>query len=182
MRYRQSFHFPVILIATMIVCAADVAAEVLPVPPQGWRYPTTAEIGQPWRDAHEGRYLVARGDFDGDGEDETVAILFSEERSPRGVPMSIGLFLWPDAGDDPLTLHLQEGVLPIDLQRIGVDILAAGDHVTACGAGFWTCATGEPAALRIRHPAILYFHHESRSGAYFWSAPDSAYRGVAISD
>lgn len=151
-------------------------------PPEGWRRPMAAEVAQRWRDGQADRHLVARADFDGDGATDVAAILFSKERSSNGMPAAIGLFFWPGADGDVHQLHTQEGVLAIDLKRAGVDVLPAGRHTTACGAGFWTCAADEPAQLVLERPAILYFHHESVSAAYFWSKSDASFRSVGMGD
>lgn len=169
--------------AAFLILSADptVAADNLPLP-EGWRRPMAAEVAQTWRDGQADRNLVARADFDGDGASDIAEILFSKERSSNGLPGAIGLFFRSGAEGDIRELHTQEGVLAIDLERIGVDVLPGGRHPTACGAGFWACAPDEPAQLVLERPAILYFHHESVAAAYFWSKSDSAFRSVSMGD
>lgn len=167
--------------ALLILIALPAVADDSALPP-GWRYPTRSETAQSWRDGRQDRSLAARADFDGDGVVDRVAILFSEERSWRGAPRSIGLFVWSGSGGTPRSLHVQEGVLPVDIPAVGVSILQAGRHTTACGIGVWECAPDEPATLELKNPAILYFHYESHAAAYYWSAADSAWRAVGMSD
>jgi hypothetical protein len=171
------------LAAAFLIGSASplVAAEDLSLP-DGWRQPTAAEVAQPWRDGPPDRNLVARADFDGDGTSDIAAVLFSKKQSSNGTPAAIGLFFWSGADSDISELHVQNGVLEIDVGRVGVDVLPAGRHTTACGAGFWECASDEPEQLMLEHPAILYFHHGSVSAAFFRTKSDSAFRSVSMGD
>ncbi len=40
---------------------------------------------------------------------------------------------------------------------MGVDVAKPGEYKTACGKGYFACAEGEPAILRLNRPAIDYF-------------------------
>src|SRR5256885_7943415 len=67
---------------TLILVAAYSIAQVsvrrtLPV---GWRLPRAAEATGAWRKKSPTRFLVVRGDFDGDGRNDVAELLVSEDR------------------------------------------------------------------------------------------------------
>ncbi|CAN5757048.1 hypothetical protein BH20ACI3_BH20ACI3_24700 [soil metagenome] len=67
----------------------------------------------------------------------------------------------------PQTMYLSE----IEPRRYG----------TACGKGYWDCAAGEPAVLRVR-AGIVYAMYESSSSIFYWNAERKEFTRVWISD
>src|SRR4030081_3006757 len=75
---------------SLIFVAASSMAQVSPQQalPAGWRKPTPTEAIGSWRKKSSSRFLVVRGDFDGDGRDDIAELLVSDSGK------SFGLFVW----------------------------------------------------------------------------------------
>src|SRR6266849_2157754 len=66
-------------IAVMIFLAALLSPVALAQElPEGWRRPTRSEASSEWRKENPTRFLVVRGDFDGDGKQDVAELLGSE--------------------------------------------------------------------------------------------------------
>jgi len=49
--------------------------------PSGWRRPAVSEVSNAWRQKNHSKFLVARGDFDGDGKSDTAELLVNDSAS-----------------------------------------------------------------------------------------------------
>jgi hypothetical protein len=174
-----------ILIAALLTGAAGVGAETGPLP-YGWRLPGAGELAAPWRATDPDRHLRAVGDFNGDGEPDTAAVLVAEAFGARGHPAAIGVFAWlsqPGRGWLVQSVHILEHPLPVDFRQFGIATRPPGRYVTACGAGYGdACAPGEPDAVDLEHPGIECCLFESVTGIFWWSADAGRFEGVPVSD
>jgi hypothetical protein len=157
----------------LIALSGFAAAQELPT---GWRRPTPAETAGEWRQKSPTRFLVVKGDFDGDGKPDTAELLV-DARAGR-----FALFAKLDS-----TAKWQLVGNPSDLKsldRVGIDIVKVGEYKTACGKGYgdYACAHGEPDSLKLSTSAIDFFYTESSDSIVYWDSATKAFREVLISD
>jgi hypothetical protein len=168
----------------VLIRAAVIAASLLATAcaqydlPAGWRQPLPNEIyasdnrAGPWRDEDPNKYLVARGDFDGDGREDVAKLLVSTD----GKRYALLVFLATG-----ISVQLDSANVQV-LETQGIETLPTGTHRTLCGKGYRSCAEGEPAVLELHYPAIIFFTEGTASSVFFWSATDKAFRNVFWSD
>jgi hypothetical protein len=161
-------------VVSILLAAACVEREV----PDGWRLPDPRETyatdnrAGPWRDESRNKFLVARGDFDGDGAPDVARLLVSVD----GRQMALFVFL----GSGPW-LQL-DAMKSEQLEVMGIDALPPGAHRTVCGKGYRNCEPGEPEILELRFPGIDYFKAESASSVFYWSPADKRFLRLWLSD
>ena len=180
-----SYRIPLILIWAVLLSVAAARAQTGPLP-DGWRLPADGEMDAPWRTADPERHLRAAGDFNGDGETDTAAVLVSETPGPRGDPSRIGAFAWlsqPGGGRRLHVVRVLEHPLPVDFPQFGIAARPPGRYVTACGAGYGDgCAPGEPDAVELETVGIECCLFESVTGLFWWNPETGRFDGVPISD
>jgi hypothetical protein len=146
--------------------------------PAGWRLPQLQEIyasdnqAGPWRDEDPDRYLVARGDFDGDGRDDHARLLVSADGK------TYALFIFWASGSVTQLDSMDAGFLEV----LGIKTLPPGRYRTVCGKGYRACEKGEPETLDLRYPGIDYFQEESADSVFYWSPSEKAFRRIWLSD
>ena len=154
---------------------ANGQANVATTLPAGWRLPKPEEEefpGDAWRNRDRERYLVVRGDFDGDGKEDQARLLVNSD----GTKHALFVFLGSGASVQLIEQDAET------LKAMGIDKLEPGTYTTACGKGYWSCEPGEPESVRPSNPSILYFKAESAESAYIWSVADRAFQRVWLSD
>jgi hypothetical protein len=107
-RSRLFISLPLIFVAAFSM--AQVSTQ--PTFPAGWRKPTPSEAIGAWRKKSPTRFLVVRGDFDGDGSDDAAELLVSDSGK------SFGLFVWLSSQRRRQSIH-GANALPGDL---GIDL------------------------------------------------------------
>jgi hypothetical protein len=144
--------------------------------PAGWRKPTLAESSGAWRKKSPTKFLVVRGDFDGDGKADTAEILISESVA------QFAFFVKLAATEKWQMLGEASDVKVLD--RFGVDLVKPGKYETACGKGYDDsfCAHGEPDFLHLSHPAIDFIYTESSDSIFYWEASTKTFREIQMSD
>jgi hypothetical protein len=143
--------------------------------PSGWRLPKREEetfSADDWRSRDRDRFLVVRADFDGDGKEDEARLLVSSDGTKHG------LFVFLASG---APIRLFEGDARM-LKAMGIHMLEPGTHETACGKGYWDCEPGEPKALELRNPGLVYFKEESAASVFFWSPTTRDFQRIWLSD
>lgn len=149
--------------------------------PEGWRFPTDAELdGQSLRKDSNWKYARATGDFDGDGVDDTAYLLKSETASGQGLWVRLS----SHRSDDWRVLdeiHWGEQYPDASL-AMGIETVPPGKYESACGKGYWDCASDEPAAIDVETAALRYFMFDSASSVFHWDAETGVFKRTWTSD
>jgi hypothetical protein len=144
--------------------------------PEGWRQPTASEATESWRRKSATKYLVVRGDFDGDGKPDTALLLVN------GAGSKFALFIllasdrhWQQVGEE-------NDVKLLD--SMGISLVKPGRYETACGKGYDDsfCAHGEPDYLKLSKPAVDMFVQESADSIVYWDSKAKQFRDIQMSD
>lgn len=163
------------------ICIAWIMLTVSPVFGQdifskGWRGITKAEAADDWRQKNRTRFLLVKGDFDGDGKPDTAQLLLNPSAN------QFALFVkqassakWQMLGE-PFDVKV--------LDRFGIDLVKPGRYQTACGKcyGDYACAHGEPSFLQLSAPGIDLFYTESSDSIFYWDRKSRKFVEVLISD
>ena len=144
--------------------------------PTGWRRPTPAEASGEWRQKSTAKFLVAKGDFDGDGKLDTAELLVNP--STKQFAMFVKLSSarkWQLVGQ-PFDLNV--------FDRFGIALVRRGKYKTACGKGYgdYACAHGEPDFLKVSTAAIDFFYMESSDSIFYWDPRAGKFVEVLMSD
>ncbi len=157
-----------ILVALVGVCSAQEL-------PKGWHTPPTNLTGQDFRRKDANHFLVAIGDFNGDGIRDKAYLLVNKEMSKLG----FFVCLTTPKGCD---WHCLEEMDIAFLDVMGIAAVKPGKYETACGKDYWECGKEEPKTLVIKHAAIEFFKDESASSFYVYDPRKHDFTPVAISD
>jgi hypothetical protein len=143
--------------------------------PKGWHSPSAKLTTQDFRRRDAQHFLVAIGDFNGDGIQDKALLLLNEQTS------KLGLFvcLTTTQGCDWHVLEQMD--LPL-IDVMGIATVKPGRYKTACGKGYWECGKNEPEVLVLKHHAIEFLKDESASSYYVYGQRRKAFTPVAISD
>lgn len=165
------------LIAAVLLSSSASTAINTATIPTSWREPMTAELSDEWRNRHRARYAVASGDFNGDGVEDKAMLLVAKKGG------RVGLFVFLSKGEGRYAVH---GVDVRDdiraLRYLGIEDVKPGTYRTACGKGYWNCASGEVEHVTVEFRAIRYFKHESAESIVFWNKKTRGLERVWISD
>lgn len=145
--------------------------------PQGWRMPGASEIGNDWRDNAPDGFLIARGDFNGDGIEDEARLLLSK----KGNKMGLFAFLSQEAKSFRIIL-LDEKDDAEYIEVFGVTTVSPGLYKTACGKGYWECNEAETPEIFIKYDAIDYFKIESANCYFYWDSQTKSFKIIWISD
>ena len=142
-----------------------------------WRPPTNAELGsaadQKWREAEPDRFLIVRGDFDGDGKADEARLMV------RGDGKAFALFVKLAARAE--AEKLDEFPDLSRLPNLGIKRVAPDHYPTACARGL-DCAEDEPRYIDLRHDGIDYFRHDQFNRYYYWNDSRHEFAHVGIND
>jgi len=147
-------------------------------PELAWHPPTPSELGsaadQKWREADPvDRFLVVRGDFDGDGKPDEARLMV------RGDGKAFALFVKLAARAE--AEKLDEFPDASRLPALGIKRVAPDRYPTACARGL-DCAEDEPRYIDLRHDSIDYFRHDQFNRYYYWNASRHEFAQVGIND
>ncbi len=69
-------------------------------------------------------------------------------------------------------------------QSFAIELAEPSDEIwkSACGKGYWECATGEPSAFKINYPSIMFCYIESACTIYMWDSKKSSFKEIRFSD
>jgi hypothetical protein len=158
----------------LIFAAAFSMAQVSTQPtlPAGWRKPTLSEATGAWRKKSPTRFLVVRGDFDGDGRDDVAELLVSDSGK------SFGLFVWLSSQRRWQSIHGADA-LPGDL---GIDLVLPKKFDTLCAGDPSVCAPSAPATVDLKNKAIEFFAWGQASSIFYWEPSSQTFRNAPMSD
>lgn len=159
---------PLIFVATFSM--AQVAAQ--PTLPAGWRKPTHTEATGAWRKKSPARFLVVRGDFDGDGRNDVAELLVSDSGK------SFGLFVWLSSQRRWQSIHGADG----SLGDLGINLVLPKKFDTLCAHDPSGCAPSAPATVDLKNQAIEFFTWGEASSIFYWEASSQAFRNAPMSD
>lgn len=149
--------------------------------PEGWRFPTEAELTYVSRKESPTKYSKAIADFNGDGINDEAFLLKSTKFSGEGLFVRLSDkqkgFHWVKLD----VIEWGKEYPKVDLS-MGVEIAKPGEYKTACGKGYFECKEGEPEVLKLRLPAIDYFRFESANSFFVWNAKTASFKRVWMSD
>lgn len=145
--------------------------------PQGWRVPVSSEINDDWRKKNIDRYLLVKGDFNGDGAIDEARILVREDGS------GLSLFAFVSQENHTVKAYLLDEMKGSgSIHAMGIKKVSSGLYKTACGKGYWACGNDEVPEISIQHDAIDYFKTESANSYFYWDAQTKAFKRIWISD
>jgi len=168
---RPAFLVPALL---SLAVAGTSRAEQKPGPRASWRAPTAEELADEWRSHDKDRYAVARGDLDGDGKEDTARVMISPDGKRAAIVVELSA-----KGTKVIAL---EDDAPDVLGVMGISVIRAGTHKTACGKGYWKCESGEPAVLTLKSDGIDYFKDGSANSVFYLPSGGGEFRRVWLSD
>ncbi len=148
-----------------------------PYLPHGWRLPLGQEIEGHWRDDDPEKYVVVRGDFNGDGAIDVARLLVRQSGNGAGLYAFISR-----KHKSPKAYLLDEMKHVAILRAMGIAKALPGKYKTACGKGYWECEEGEAPEVLLRHDSINYFKTESANSFYYWDNKTAAFKRIWISD
>lgn len=171
----SSANLPAWYLASVFLLATVVPIRAQELP-SGWRRPTRAESSGQWRQKSQTRFVVVKGDFDGDGKLDSAELLVNPSTKQLGPFVVLAATFQWQMLDKPYDVG--------DFDRFGIDFVKPGRYETACGKGYgdWACAHGEPNSLTLAHPGINFFYTESSNSFYYWDQKTKAFREVVMSD
>jgi hypothetical protein len=161
----------VLIFLAALFSSVAVAQEL----PEGWRRPTRSETSGAWRKESPTRFLVIKGDFDGDGKQDIAELLVNPSIKQFGVFVKLaGAGQW-------------QPLITFDLDAIGryaIDFVKPGKYKTACGKGYgdYACAHGEPDFLVLKHPAVDFIYTHSGDIIDYWDQKSKSFHEVQMSD
>jgi hypothetical protein len=159
----------------LTVCLSPCFAQVSL--PGGWRKPNASEVPGAWREKSPTRFLVAKGDFDGDGKADIAEVLVDLPGK------HFGLFVKLAAAAEWQPLDGGQGDVK-DLAEFGISLVKPGKYKTACGKGYgdYACSHGEPELLELSRPAVDYFYSESSDFIFYWDTKANKFVEIQMSD
>ncbi len=114
-----------------------------------------------FRSQSEGAYLVAAGDFDGNGVIDSAK--FVVNTSGR-YSLNISIKEWDGSVEEH---YIDVGGFD-EMNRLGIAPLPEGTYKTACAKGYGKCADDAKLKVILDHEAISLFTFESASSIIFW--------------
>jgi hypothetical protein len=163
---RRSIFFVFVISA----CCSAFAQESLP---DGWRKPSRAETAEAWRAKSATRFLVVRGDFDGDGQ-EDLALLLVHDAGKR-----VAVFARLSGQPNAWQMIHEAGA---SVRGLGIKIARPRNVETLCSADPSACAPETPKTLQLVHPAIEFFVWGEASSIFYWDAAAKEFRNIPLSD
>jgi len=168
---------PVLMTAIVCLGGAALASEALQ-PPAGWREPTTAELGrEPLRSNQPTKYVEARMDLDGDGREDHAALFIADDGKSEGLFAKLS-----STNATRWTLVETVGHAQASGPVMAISIAKPGVIQTACGKGYWTCKSGEPASVDLKYAGIEFFKFESAGSIIYWEAGSRTFKRIRTSD
>jgi hypothetical protein len=167
-RIRLFISLPLIFLASFSM--AQVTTQ--PTLPNGWRKPTASEATGTWRKKSPTRFLVVRGDFDGDGRDDVAELLVSDSGK------SSGLFVWLSSQRRWQSIHGAN----FPLGELGINLVLPKKFDTLCADDPSVCAPSAPATVDLKNKAIEFFAWGEASSIFYWEPSSQTFRNAPMSD
>jgi hypothetical protein len=164
-----------VFISLVLTFVATLSIAQLSTPqalPAGWRKPRLAETIGAWRKKSPSRFLVVRGDFDGDGRDDVAELLVSDSGK------RCGLFVWLSSQRRWQSIHGTNG----SLGNLGISPVSPKRFDTLCADDPSVCAPGAPATVDLKNKAIEFFAWEETSSIFYWDPSTHAFRNAPMGD
>jgi hypothetical protein len=162
------------ILLSLIFVAASSMAQASPQQalPAGWRKPTPTDAIGLWRNKSPSRFLVVRGDFDGDGRDDVAELLVSDSGK------SFGLFVWLSSQRRWQSIHRAH----LSLGNLGISLVVPKKFDTLCADDPSSCAPDAPATVDLKNKAIGFFARGEASSIFYWDPSAQAFRNAPMSD
>ena len=165
--------------ALSTVFVLTLSGQATLTPPDGYRLPADADYSGDWQDfrAKPTKPFRVQADFNGDGLQDEAWLL------PATSPTGWALFAFLGSKNGQRRVILLDSHAKEPIQRMGVSLVAPGEHRTLCGMhGYDVCKPGEPALLRLKLPAINFFMFESANSFFWWDSRAGRFQRIWISD
>jgi hypothetical protein len=167
-RNRLFISLPLIFVATYLIAQVSTQQTLR----AGWRKPTLAEATGAWRKKSPARFLVVRGDFDGDGRDDVAELLVSDSGK------TFGLFVWLSGQRRWQSIHGAD----TSLGDLGISLVLPKKFDTLCADDPSMCAPSAPATVDLKNKAIEFFAWGEASSIFYWDPSAQAFRNAPMSD
>lgn len=163
------------IILSLISISIATDAQTLP---SGWRYPKPDDDKGDWKDFKKEipKPFNVRADFNGDKIVDDAWILIPTKGKAQGLFVFLGQMSGPP---QVIQLEYDGSSSP---QEMYLSLAEPGTYDTACGKGYWDCAAGEPAKVRLSRTGFVYAIYESAMTLYYWDAKWHKFEKVGLSD
>ncbi len=153
-----------------LTIALSLAQDTLP---DGWRKPTAAEAKGAWRNKSAARFLVVKGDFDGDGHDDLAELLGSDAGNEFAlfVRLSTQHNTWQ-------SIHGGRAAVA----DFGIRLVHSGKRDMLCSDDPSVCAPGTAKSLDLTNSAIEFFTYGEASSIFYWDKSAKRFRAAPMSD
>jgi len=141
--------------------------------PDGWRRPTAVEAKGVWRNKSPARFLIVKGDFDGDGHDDLAELLVSD--SGREFALFVRLSSQRDAWQ---SIHGGRG----PVADFGIRLVRPGKRDTLCADDPSGCAPDTAKVLDLANSAIEFFTYREASSIFYYDKTTKRFHPAPISD
>lgn len=151
--------------------------------PEGYRLPTKADNTNDWKRFDGPNHLKA--DFNGDGiEDEAYLLPKKGSNGGFGVFVSINKSKTTIQNVRTFQMFKLIDIDEMSPQSFAIELVEPSEEVwkTACGKGYWKCEAGEPVAVKINIPSIMFCYIESSCNIYMWDGDKLNFKEIVISD
>jgi hypothetical protein len=171
---KTSFAMKSLIAARLAICLSGVVLTLRPgfaqdSLPDGWRKPTAVEAKGVWRNKSAVRFLVVKGDFDGDGRDDLAELLVND--SGREFALFVRLSSQHDAWQS-----IHGGRAP--LGDFGIRRVRPGKRDTLCGDDPSVCAPDTAKSLDLANSAIEFFTYGEASSIFYWDKTAKRFRAT----
>jgi len=129
-------------------------------------------LAEDWRQEDPTHYVVARGDFDGDGKPDEARLMVSYDGKRSALIATLS------SSGERVIAEWETG----SLNRFGIVTLPPGRYKTACGKGYFECEPHEPEELVTRWDGIDYFYESSADGVYYMPERGADFVYIRLSD
>jgi hypothetical protein len=141
--------------------------------PSGGRKSTLSEANGDWRKKSATRFLVVKGDFNGDGHEDLAELWVSDTGKRAGHFVSVS----SQHGGWQL-LHNAGG----SLGDLGTRIVRRKKYETLCGSDPSACAPDTPKAIDLVHIAIEFFSFGRTSSFFYGDKTTQSFRNGPMGD
>jgi hypothetical protein len=161
-----------ILIFLTAILSPTAVAQGLP---RGWRRPTQTEVAENWRMKSYTRFMIVKGEFDGDGKVDVAELLVG--RSVQQCALFVWLTSQHNNPSGPIWHADQEGLI-----NIGIRLAHPGKHETLCSSDPSECEPQTPAYVNLKGNGIELFSRGATRSLAFWDVTTKKFRWVPIGD
>ncbi|HEY3043000.1 MAG TPA: hypothetical protein VGJ39_03195 [Vicinamibacterales bacterium] len=158
----------------LVLSAVSPASAADKWPPDGWRFPTTADNTKQWAELDPSLPVPfhVSGDFNGDGLTDHAWILVGDAHDAFGLFVLLGA-----RGKDPRVIKVfayQECCA----QSYALGLAQPGRHFTVCGRGRSDC----PEFVTLKNQGFEFMTLGTASALFYWSPRAKRFMSVPVSD